>query len=205
MNPYPDQAFAQGWHDASRLRSDVLGGHPLPEFAAGNMRLYPDEVLHGNAPLTHEVWCAMDVTYQRTGLSVGPPVAMAVGLAASLIGNSIRRSRAEQKAMHQWRWLGWAPTLVTNCRILAHLDSRWYSWSLDSVMELWPSPGSHSFVILLDGENPLRVSGPWAPWHCVVLAYLLYGPDYLVGHPEFQAMGQVGQGQVGQGQRRHAT
>ncbi|MEU7835072.1 MULTISPECIES: hypothetical protein [unclassified Nonomuraea] len=190
MNPSPDSAAAQGWHDSCVLRASVLAGSPLPTFSAGNVRLNAYEVVHGDTQLMHETWCGMDVTYEQNRMVFGHPAVMAAGFAANLVGNSIRRARAERQAREQWRPLGWAQTLVTNQRVLAFMGNQWRGWPLDWVMELWPAPSGYAFTVLLQGEDPLRLSGPWAPWHCVVLAYLLYGPDYLAGHPEFQAMGR---------------
>ncbi len=217
MYQTPDFEYEQAWYAASDLRRDLVMGRPLPTLAPRSVRMFQGESLYADSLLHHDVYCGMDVTYQQsTYIAFGSPLFLAAGLAASMVGNSIRRQRAERMAMEQWRPLGPSPTLVTSRRFLAFSQNKWFSWPLQAVVELWPAPHHYACVVLMNGESPLRISGPWAAWHCVVLAHLLYGPAYLAEHPEFQQMGRLAspsrhpghlghaEGRQGQGERGYS-
>ncbi|MEO3808972.1 hypothetical protein ABGB17_08210 [Sphaerisporangium sp. B11E5] len=184
--------MAEGWRQACLLRERLLTGSSVPLLAPPNtIRLFPGEVVHASAPMRHEVWYGMDVTYSQSVVAFGGPVLFAAGLLASAVGNARARSNAARMAAEQWRFHGENQTILTNHRILAFAGGRWLTWAHQSVMELWAAPREFAVVLVFSGIDPLRLTGPAAPWFAVALAFILYGQGFLAERPEFQGMGTL--------------
>ncbi|MFC6084363.1 hypothetical protein [Sphaerisporangium aureirubrum] len=145
-------------------------------------------MVHADAPLRHEVWYGMDVPYSQSVVAFGGPVMFTAGILASAVGNAMARQKAARMAESQWRLHGENQTMLTNHRVLAFADGRWLTWAHQSVMELWAAPRESTFVMVFSGIDPLRLTGPGAPWFAVALAFILYGPRFLAERPEFQCM-----------------
>ncbi|WP_049562478.1 hypothetical protein [Nonomuraea sp. SBT364] len=209
MSPWAEDELARGWHSASHLRQSLLAGHPVPRLPPQTVRLHPDEILHGDTELGHEVWYGMDVTYTHSTTAFGGPVLFTAGLLASAAGNARRRRRAEAMAAQQWRFQGHNRTMLTNHRLMAFAADRWITWEHRAIVELWPAPQNFTFTLIFSGIDPLRLTGPGAPWFSVLLAFQLYGPAFLAERPEFQSMGgralSPGQGQVIEERRERGT
>lgn len=188
MDGLPGSEFERGWAAACRLRRDLLNNGRMPCQDPGSVRLMPGELLHADVFLQHDFWYGMDVSYRHSVFAVGGPVLFTAGLVASAIGNGMKRRQAERMAASQWRPYGVNPTLLTDRRVLTFSSNRWFSWPHSDIMEMQPELSENSLIMLCQGLDPLRLSGAWAPWFCVVLAYRLYGPSFLAGHPEFHAM-----------------
>lgn len=92
--------------------------------------------------------------------------------------------------------------MLTSHRLLAFAGDRWVPWNYRSVMELWPAPDYFSLILVFNGIDPLRLTGPGAPWFSVALAYMLYGPAFLAQRPEFQGMGPLPLAMIEQGRQR---
>jgi hypothetical protein len=209
VNPWTEEELAHGWHSASQLRRSLLAGHPVPRLPPQTVRLLPGEVLHGDTQLRHEVWYGMDVTYTHSTFAFGGPVMFAAGLLASAAGNAHRRRQAEAMAAQQWRFHGHNRTMLTSHRVMAFASDRWVTWEHRAVVELWPAPQDFTFTLVFNGIDPLRLTGPGAPWFSVLLAFQLYGPAFLAERPEFHSMGSPvpshGHGRVIEGERERET
>lgn len=188
MNSWPEHELANGWNGACQLRAALLSGYSAPQLQPIGLRLFPQEQLHAVAPLRHEIWCGMDVSYSQSTTAFGGPLMFATGLLVSAAGNARRRRQAERMAAEQWRFQGFCRTVLTNHRILAFSGNQWVSWDHGSIMELLPAPQQFTITVAFNGIEPLRLTGPGAPWLGVILAFLLFGPAYLADHPGFRPM-----------------
>ncbi|GGK67198.1 hypothetical protein Sme01_09820 [Sphaerisporangium melleum] len=188
MNSWSQDDLANGWWHACELRRSLVAGNPMPRLPPTTVRLFPGEVLHADLPLNHEVMYGMDVSYTHSTVAFGGPALFAAGLLVSAVGNAHRKHQAERMAAVQWRFHGVNQTILTNHRILAFAGDRWVTWDHRAIMELWPAPQEFTFTLLFNGIEPLRLSGPGAPWFGVALAHILYGSAFLAERPEFQCM-----------------
>src|SRR5262245_25834085 len=191
MQGIPNPEFGYGWVAACALRRSLLSGDQLQPRQAGSVRLQPGEVLYADIQLRHESWYGMNVTYQSSIRAFGGPLLLGATLAASAISNANRKAQAQRLAAQQWRFHGDNATLVTNHRILSFADNQWVSWYHGAAVELCPAPREYSLVALYEATNPLRLSGAGAPLMGVILGYLLYGPDFLAQHSEYDCLGDV--------------
>ncbi|MFI6482446.1 hypothetical protein ACIBH1_31250 [Nonomuraea sp. NPDC050663] len=189
MSTWSEEDLHHGWHSACALRQGLLSGYPVPQLPPPPVRLFPGEVAFAHANLRHEVWYGMDVEYQTSTMAFGGPLMFTTGLLVSAAGNARRKRQAQAMAAAQWRYHGHNSTLLTNHRVLTFSGNRWVTWALDQVMEVWPSPREFTYVLVFNDADPLRLTGPAAPWFMVVTAHLTFGPRFLAEHPEFRTMG----------------
>ncbi|WP_147425218.1 hypothetical protein [Bailinhaonella thermotolerans] len=123
------------------------------------------------------------------GNTPGRMMATAVG---SMIGNQIAAKRAERMSAPQWRQPYAARTFITRAGIICLVDGIWSGYELGRIVQISPELQSYSVVFTFaNGDAPLRLAGPWAPWSAVALAYLAIGRDDLARNPGYAALGPL--------------
>ncbi|TDQ45978.1 hypothetical protein EV190_12737 [Actinorugispora endophytica] len=185
-----DAMWSQGWEQAVRFREALLDGFPLPTLPAVPVRLNAGEVAHAELVLDYSRFYGQNVTYsQSSGFYFGSPLFVAAGLAGQAIGNSVARSRAQAMAAPQWREFQRVTVYLTDQRLLALVDGvRWLSWYHSAMMQIQPFLGQWNVVQLFEDCEPLRWSGPAAPWLAVALVRLGYGLDHVRDLPEMNLL-----------------
>ncbi len=171
------------WSAATHLyRHLTSGGLPQPVFTP--VRLAPGETSFCDVSVQYSRFYGMNVSYQtNSGFFFGSPLFIAAGLAANAVGNSIAKSRAEQRSAPQWREHSPSRTVVTETRTLCFAAGRWLSFDHDAVVEFTADPLRAACFLNFAEAEPLCLAGFSAPWLTVLLAHRLYGADRMVQLP----------------------
>ena len=173
-------ALREGWSSACQLYGYLHGGGDLVALPPGAVRLNPDEVAYGDAPLGYARFYGTTATYQQSStMLMGSATFVAAGLAANAIGNAAARNRAQAHAAHQWRDHATVRTILTSQRLLCDYRNQWLSFWHSGVVELQGDVAQWLFVLRYEVGDPVMLHGPAAPWFAVSAARLVYGPGGL--------------------------
>lgn len=126
-------------------------------------------------PMTYARYYAADVVYVsgRPAVVVGTPQFVTGYAIGSVIRQTRGLRRARREAAAQWRACPLLCTVVTTCRIWCSVveaaGPRWLNFNYDTITDL--RLDRDSLTISFAQSEPLRLSGPWAPWCAVVAAH----------------------------------
>lgn len=180
-----DHAHHHGLLNAVGLYRRLLAGESLP-LPSSNLVLDPDETVHMDSALEYARFYGTDVTYQRQSVvAYGSPLFVLGALAVNGIGNASARSQAMAMAAPQWREMHFTRVALTDQRFIVQVGMEWLSFWHSGMAHFAPEPRDFTLVTTYSDCEPMRLRGPAAPWVCVALAWLLYGPETLPGLPAF--------------------
>ncbi len=134
--------------------------------------LQPGESASFQTDAIYERFWAGDGSYQRTGgFFLGSPAFVVAGLAATAVGNRVRRNRALADSVPSWREQQRVEVIGTNQRLIVRRSDRaLFSFWWSGMQEFWPEPRSWALVLGYADVPPLRLSGLAAPYVCVHVA-----------------------------------
>ncbi|MFD5827898.1 hypothetical protein [Lentzea sp. NPDC060358] len=192
LEPVPaNPEWTASWTAAVHLYRHLVAGG-VPGEVPTSLLLAPGEAAFSDLTLGYARFYGMDVSYQQTdGFFYGSPLFVAAGLAATAVGNSRARHRAENLAAPQWREHCPARVVVTNYCVMCFVGGRWLRFSYPAVVDFNADmPGGVCYLIF-DGAEPLQLTGPQVPWLVVLMAGFLYGPDRLPSLPFLHPIARV--------------
>lgn len=169
-------------HDHSVALRDYLATYGQLPPMPSPLRLDPGEVCYRATTALVEQWCGRSVTVPHGGgstLLFGGPAMMLAGAAASAYrrGKEARRAQriANQLAAPQWRPYGWLPVVATSHRYWICDTGQW-SWTpWPAIRQLAMDPTLPAMIVAVEGQPPIRLSGPDAWGLGVVATWLTYG------------------------------
>lgn len=171
-----------GARDATAyLRSELAAGWPLPVLET-SYPLGPGEVLH--AAIEAHVWWhgEVDVPYLRAGfVSFLSPGMLAMTAGMSALGNRRRRRQAATASACQWRYQGYAPILLTSCRLLVITEPGPVAVPLVDLS--WPTvTETDATRVNLDSPiGPIALDDPWVPYLMAALGEAAAAQTRLAG------------------------
>jgi hypothetical protein len=184
----PGNGATQTYVDAASLLYFLLGGGRMAAVEAPALRLepgeYPVAVLSartGNG-LNFERCLGASVTYSAPGgFAVGSPQFVAGFAVGTVLQRTYARHKAYKFSMPQWRPFPLCCTVVTTrrlwCEVTEGAGANWLNFDYDAVASL--DLNDHALAIGFHPDTqaaPLRLTGAWAPWCAVVVAYHRFGP-----------------------------
>lgn len=175
---------------AAELARHLLENSWRPMAPDWNVVLQPDEKAITRGVAHYARFYGMNVSYsQSSGFFMGRPSFVAVGLAATAIGNATRRRQAEAMAQSQWREQQIVQTLVTTHRILCQRsDGAWLSFYFSGVTNIDADAGTGTLILQFPDAEPLMLGGPGGLFAAVVAVWALHGYEGLRGYPGLQLL-----------------
>lgn len=175
---------ADGWERGRQWAIRLSAGQPPPPLSVWGLVLHHGEQAHIDAQIHYARYYGGDGSYHHvSGMFFGNPAFVIAGLAATAIGNSARRSRAQAAAMHCWREHQPARVIATDQRLICQVNGTWLSFYFGAMTAFYPEPSNYSVVFDFSETSPLRLSGPDAPLLAVYATWRLHGADAITGHP----------------------
>jgi hypothetical protein len=163
------------WEYAVGVFCDLATGRPVPILP---VRSPAGEPAHLDAWFDCASWCAAHVVPgQRGGVFAGPPLTVAVAMAATAVANQRERCRAADASRPQWRQHGSVRVLVDADATWIGRGSDWRRFAHTTVRRVEIS-GQASVVTY--GEVPVRLAGPAVWCHAVLTAFWGPGPGRWV-------------------------
>ncbi|GAA1039963.1 hypothetical protein GCM10009557_59940 [Virgisporangium ochraceum] len=155
-----------GWESAClRYRHLATGGNLAEHPPQGGLRLLADESSYSEAMLGYARFYGHNPT--DLFIAAGP----------GIVNRAVGR-RVDEMATPAWRDHTQARSVLTDRRILVDAHGHWRTFPHDRLLEL-TGDGRWTFVMRFEGDEPLMLYGPWAPFFMVATAWLLYGPGGL--------------------------
>jgi hypothetical protein len=174
--------YSAAWHAAFTLAAHVGSGNAIPPMPP-TMMLHAGEVQHGVVSLSMMVYSGMDVEYNTGYVWGGGLILSSLSLAASAAKNASAKARAENLARPQWRSLGPAQVTVTSQRVALQRGATWSSLDLYSLANVQVDLAHWTIYPTFQGEDPILLQGPWAPWLAVVMSSVVSGNPWPPGMP----------------------
>lgn len=161
------------WSAASALQQTLEHREGLPRLGTP-FHLAEGELAHVSTWANCSWYGPSDVVYEhRQCLAFGSLGLLGLTVAASVIGNRRRRAEADALAAPQWRIVGCLPVLLTSQRVMLQIDGAWTSLWLSDMLHVVPLPAEARLELVVEDCPPVSLGGPWVPYLCVALAYLL--------------------------------
>jgi hypothetical protein len=181
--------YANGWEHGRQLAARLCGGRALPQLSVWGVVLQEGEQAHLDVPVYYARFYGGDGSYTHvSGMFVGSVGFVSAGLAATAIGNAVRRSRAQAEAMHRWREHQLARVIATNLRLIIQVNGTWLSFYFSAVTAFYPEPRNYSMTFEFPKTSPLMLTGPNAPLLAVYVTWRLHGVGAIVGHPALTSL-----------------
>ncbi len=174
-------SYAAAWQQAVQLERELASSCQLGSICAPlEIPLSTGEAAIGNfSGLTYERYLTADVRYiPPRDFVFGPPHFVAGYLFGSTIRDIRGRRKARKLSAPQWRCFPSHRTVVTThriwCELMDDYGPRWLQFDFAAIatahLDEW------TLVLNFHTAAPLRLTGAWAPWIAVAVAYFRYGP-----------------------------
>ncbi|GAB3981851.1 hypothetical protein [Plantactinospora veratri] len=183
----------RGWAAMNALVEMVNRGN-RPRPIRPTIMTRPGESQFAALTVDVSIFHGMDVEYTTGGYGFhGGLLFVAAGMAVGAASDARKRRRAEEQARPQWRFMGRAPAVVTDQRLLVMIDNKWNSLHLGSLVSIHPDLRSWALVMQFEGAPPLMLRGPWVPWLTVLISAVMFGQPFppgcqppMAGRPQVQ-------------------
>ncbi|ATY17070.1 hypothetical protein CU254_41535 (plasmid) [Amycolatopsis sp. AA4] len=177
-----------GWTAAAELDRDFAAGirreaivppPTMPRDRAPGERVLAEFSRARRAAPRYERFHGRDVEYVPGGLSVVAGSPELVG--AFVVGAAAMRMRGRRKARAmsaaQWHEYDLATVVVTTHRLWCQSEGDWKNFNYDQVTRLGldASAPPPALTLKFRAANQLRLSGEWAAWIAVAVAYGVHG------------------------------
>lgn len=179
---------------AAELAEHLLENSWRPMQPDWSIILQPGEKAITGGVAHYARFYGMDVSYnQSSAFFMGRPSFVAVGLAATALGNASRRRQAIAMAQAQWREQQVVQTLVTTHRILCQRsDGSWLSFYYSGVTNIDADTGTGTLILQFPDAEPLMLGGPGGMFSAVVAVWALHGHEGLRSYPGLQRLRMLG-------------
>jgi hypothetical protein len=168
-------ALQQGWQAAIQLYLHLsAGGAPQPVRSSV---MLADGPVYLDTGFQYARFYGQTVEYtSRSTFAFGSPLFVATAMLAGAAANAADRRRAEILAAPQWREHSVVRTVLTQRSTWCSVQGRWLSFEHDAIVEYGVDPAAAACLFTFFSSEPLRLQGPPAWYHAVLLAYLKLGP-----------------------------
>jgi hypothetical protein len=178
--------YQAAWQAAFRLAAHLESGQSIPPMPP-SMMLRVGEVQYGVARFSAMTYSGMDVEYNTRYVWGGGLFLSGLTLAASAAANANSKARAQNLSRPQWRSRGPVDVTVTSQRIAIQSGATWSYLDLNELLNIQVDVGRWSVFPTFDGQDPLLLQGPWAPWLGVVMSWVASGNPWPPGMPAVAA------------------
>src|SRR5271154_2544071 len=141
IDPFNQQAHAEGWAVAVRLFHSLTRGEAFVPYRPPGLILEPTEKALGEATVQYSQYYGTVVPYaQRSTFARGGPIFVAAALIGTAAANASARRAAERMSAPQWRSGGFPRVLLTDQRLLIRspTDFQWHYFRHSTLLEFWP-------------------------------------------------------------------
>jgi hypothetical protein len=177
-------AYANGWEHGRQLAAGLRAGQALPALSVWGLVLHEGEQAHLDVPVYYARFYGGDGSYEHvSGMFLGGPAFVIGGLAATAVGNAVRRSRAQAEAMQCWREHQLVRVVATNLRLICQANGTWLSFYFSAATAFYPEPRSYSMIFEFPDTSPLLLSGSNVPLLAVYATWRLHGAEAIASHP----------------------
>jgi hypothetical protein len=162
----------EGLLAAAHLAYALRSGWTPPAITAP-IALYAGEAVYGSTGFHLFNYSGANVSYRRGFVAgFGSPLALAATIGGSLLYNSVQKSKAQAQARVQWRLVNEGVAHLTDRRFALQGRLRWHDIFYSSVKAT--ECLDDGIVIMLDGQEPLKLSTPWPQYYFVLFNWLGY-------------------------------
>lgn len=185
--------FAGAQFHAAELARSLVDNNWRSELTDWSVVLHADEKALSQAPAHYARFYGTDVSYtQSSAFFMGKPAFVAVGLAATVLGNNSRRKQAQLAAQAQWREQQVVRIIATTHRILCQRsDNTWLSFYHNSVSNIDANSASGTLILQYQDTQPLMLGGEGALFASVVSIWALHGVQGLKQYPGLHTLRQI--------------
>ncbi|SFQ29915.1 hypothetical protein [Amycolatopsis rubida] len=177
-----------GWTAAAGLDRDLAAGiereaivppPTMPPHRAPGERVLAEFSRARRVALRYERFHGRDVEYLPGGPSFvfGSPELVGAVVAGTAAMRMRGRRKARTMSAAQWHEYDLATVVVTTHRLWCQSDGDWKNFNYDQIalVELDASAPAPALTLGFYAANSLRLSGEWAAWIAVAVAYGAYG------------------------------
>ena len=189
----PLDPSAHAWRTAQAFRADLANGRVPPTGRVWDVRADPGEAFFFDLPATYARFYGQSTSYtQHGGFFFGSPGFVAGGLAATALVNRHNRRQAQAAAAPQWREVQHSRVLVSDRRLVCHVNGGWLDFALDAVVGVQIDLERWAFAADFGSRAvPLLLTGLAAPVAAVVSVFAMHGPSGVAEHPALRRLGAL--------------
>lgn len=189
--PSAQEDYRAGYGRAAQMCGLLRAGGQPAVLQSHTVMTAPGERILWQLQAEYRRFYGQNVTYGQGGFfALGPPLFTIGMLAGSAVANRSARRNAEALAAAQWREFQYAPVLVTDRRLLIHVNSQWLSFYYGALTAVYPEADQFTLVLDFEGTEPLRLEGPDVPTVAVLLLHCTQGPHAVEAHPSLTNLRQ---------------
>lgn len=179
-----------GLQQAVQLYQALAGGQPPPAMYTPD--LPAAGTVYMDMPFRFSRFFASDVTYRSGGMiAIGSPSFVAGAAFGRLIGTSIGYARAASLSRRQWRGHDLARVVVDASSTWCLVRGQWLRFDHHAVTG-YQVTADQSCILTFATIEPLRLHGPSAWYHAVLVAYFGNGAAWQMA-PFLQPLRQAAQ------------
>ncbi len=182
------QLLVSAQYAAAELAGHLLSGSWTPMAPNWSMVLNPQEQAVCSSAAHYARFYGTQANYMHSSaFFMGRPSFVAVGMAATALGNSVRRRQAQAYAQAQWREQQVVAATITNQRVLCQKqDGTWLSFYFDAVTNIDADANNGTLILQFHNAEPLMLGGRGGLFAAVVAIWALHGPAGLRSYPGLQ-------------------
>ncbi|MCD5348446.1 hypothetical protein [Agromyces sp. S2-1-8] len=181
--------YERAWVAARQLVADVRSEILPQPIQVWGVATDPDEPFFFDVECDYQRFYGTTTSFWRSsGSFSGPPFFVLAGIAATAMANSSRESAAERAAATQWREHQRVRILVSNRRLLVHVNHQWLSFYHEAIAAYYPSVDQWCVVFEFASAEPMRLIGEGAPLIAVWTTLATHGRQGVLQHPGLERL-----------------
>lgn len=190
--------------DLGRGRQPITPPPSMPSLARDEYA-FAEFSRAAGAVLRYERFRGADIAYSTPGgFALGDANFVAVFALMSALQRSHSRRKAASLAAPQWREHSLSTVVVTTQRLWCLAGGEWTNFDYDTIIGF--DLRDRALQLEFPAAHPLRLTGDWAPWIAVAVAYSAFGRDrarnLALPRSQYAARRPVHQGSVVQSGHR---